>query len=114
MSPVEKETAENFYGTGERDHKLMLQYDGVRGCDSERDAGWPERRTVPGGQKISLAGALCGYVCDRFEFTHDGAEISAYLAAARAHSGIFPFLWCVPDGQASMYIGKGLEGRAGE
>lgn len=32
MSPVEKETAENFYGTGERDHQLMLRYDGDRGC----------------------------------------------------------------------------------
>ena len=53
MSPVEKETAENFYGTGERDHQLMLRYDGVRGSDSERDAGWPERQTVPGGQNIS-------------------------------------------------------------
>lgn len=39
MSPVGKETAENFYGTGERDHQLMLRYDGVRRCDSERDAG---------------------------------------------------------------------------
>lgn len=91
MSPVEKETAENFYGTGERDHKLMLQYDGVRGCDSERDAGWPERRTVPGGQKISLAGALCGYVCDRFEFTHDGAEIFTYLTAGQISFRYFPF-----------------------
>ena len=32
MNPVEKETAENFYGTGECDHQLMLRYDGVRGC----------------------------------------------------------------------------------
>lgn len=31
MNPVEKETAESFYGTGERDHQLMLRYDGVRG-----------------------------------------------------------------------------------
>lgn len=62
MSPVEKETAENFYGTGECDHQLMLRYDGVRGCDSERDVSWPERRTVPGGRKISLAGARCGYM----------------------------------------------------
>lgn len=29
MNPVEKETAENFYGTGERDHQLMLRCDGV-------------------------------------------------------------------------------------
>ena len=32
MNHVEKETAENFYGTGERDHQLMLRYDGVSGC----------------------------------------------------------------------------------
>ena len=32
MNHVEKETAENFYGTGERDHPLMLRYDGVSGC----------------------------------------------------------------------------------
>lgn len=31
MNHVEKETAENFYGTGERDHQLMLRYDGVSG-----------------------------------------------------------------------------------
>lgn len=62
--------------------------------------------------RISLAGSRCGYVCDWFEFTHDGAKISIYLAAARSHSGIF--LWGVPDGQASMYIGKGSEGSARE
>lgn len=71
MNHVGKETTENFYGTRERDHQLKLRYDGVSGCDSERDVSWPERRTVPGGQKISLDGARCGYVCDRFEFTHD-------------------------------------------
>lgn len=32
MNHVGKETAESFYGTGERDHQLMLRYDGVRGC----------------------------------------------------------------------------------
>lgn len=32
MKHVEKETAENFYWTRERDHQLMLRYDGVRGC----------------------------------------------------------------------------------
>lgn len=31
MNSVEKETAENFYGTGERDHQLMLRYDGISG-----------------------------------------------------------------------------------
>lgn len=28
---LKKETAENFYGSGERDHQLMLRYDGVSG-----------------------------------------------------------------------------------
>ena len=31
MNHVGKETAENFYGTGECDHQLMLRYDGVSG-----------------------------------------------------------------------------------
>lgn len=31
MNHVEKETVENFYGTEERDHQLMLRYDGVSG-----------------------------------------------------------------------------------
>lgn len=32
MKHIEKEKDENFYGTGEHDHQLMLRYDGVRGC----------------------------------------------------------------------------------
>ena len=31
MNLVEKETAKSFYGTGERNHQLMLRYDGVSG-----------------------------------------------------------------------------------
>lgn len=31
MNHAGKDTAENFYGTGERDHQLMLRYDGVSG-----------------------------------------------------------------------------------
>lgn len=31
MNHVGKETAENFYRTGERDHQLVLRYDGVSG-----------------------------------------------------------------------------------
>lgn len=31
MNHAGKETAENFYGTGERDHQLMLRCDGVSG-----------------------------------------------------------------------------------
>lgn len=49
MSPVGKETAEKFYGTGERDHQQMLRYDGVRGC------GAPAGEYRPPEQK------RCGY-----------------------------------------------------
>lgn len=31
MNHAGKETAENFYGTRERDHQLILRYDGVSG-----------------------------------------------------------------------------------
>ena len=31
MNHVEKETVENFYGTGERDHQLILRYDEISG-----------------------------------------------------------------------------------
>lgn len=50
MKHVEKETAENFYGTEERDHQLMLRYDGVRGCGAPSPAGADEawRRGVCG------------------------------------------------------------------
>ena len=110
MNHVGKEMAENFL----RDRRARssatatMEYETVKEMYTDLRGGLsPEGR-------ISLAGSRCGYVCDRFEFTQDGAEIFTYLTAARAHSGIFPFLWGVPDGQASMYIGKGLEGRAGE
>lgn len=49
MNPVEKETAENFYGTEERDHQLMLRYDGVRGCG------------VPAGEYRLPEQKRCGY-----------------------------------------------------
>ena len=54
MNPVEKETAENFYGTEERDHQLMLRYDGVRGC------GAPARGYRPPEQKRHGDGAYVG------------------------------------------------------
>lgn len=31
MNHVGKEMAKSFYGTGERNHQLMLRYDGVSG-----------------------------------------------------------------------------------
>ena len=111
MNHVEKEMAENFYGTGERDHQLMLRCDGVRGCDSERDAGWPERRTVPGGQKISLAGARCGYVCDWFEFTHDGGR-SPHVSRRLDFVQVFSFSFGAYLLSKPIYICEGCEGRA--
>lgn len=49
MNHVGKETAENFYGTGERDHQLMLQYDGVSGYG------------VPAGEYRPPEQKRCGY-----------------------------------------------------
>lgn len=54
MNPVEKETAENFYGIEERDHQLMLRYDGVRGC------GAPARGYRPPEQKRCGDGTYAG------------------------------------------------------
>ena len=54
--------------------------------------------------RIPLAGSRCGYVCDRFEFTQDGAEIFTYLTAGQNPSGIFHFLWGVPDEQADIHL----------
>ena len=54
MNPVEKETAENFYGTEERDHQLMLRYDRVRGC------GAPARGYRPPEQKGHGDGVYVG------------------------------------------------------
>lgn len=48
MNHVGKETAENFYGTGERDHQLLLRYDGVRGCGALAGAEEAWRRGVCG------------------------------------------------------------------
>lgn len=54
MNPVEKETAENFYGTEERDHQLMLRYDGVSGY------GVPAGGYRPAEQKRHGDGAYVG------------------------------------------------------
>lgn len=48
MNHVEKETAENFYGIGERDHQLMLRYDGVSGCGALAGAEEAWRRGACG------------------------------------------------------------------
>lgn len=62
MSPVEKETAKNFYGTGERDHQLMLRYDGVRGC------GAPAGGYRPPEQKRHGDGAYVGKTTEKRSF----------------------------------------------
>ena len=41
--------------------------------------------------RISLAGSRCGYVCDRFEFTQDDAEIFTYLTAGQISFRYFLF-----------------------
>lgn len=62
MSPVEKETAENFYGTGEHDHQLMLRYDGVSGY------GVPAGGYRPPEQKGHGDGAYAGKASERRSF----------------------------------------------
>ena len=62
MNPVEKETAENFYGIEERDHQLMLRYDRVRGC------GAPARGYRPPEQKGHGDGAYAGKPPERRSF----------------------------------------------
>ena len=54
MNHVGKETAENFYGTGERDHQLRLRYDGVSGY------GVPAGGYRPPEQKRDGDGAYVG------------------------------------------------------
>ena len=54
MNHVEKETAESFYGTEERDHQLMLRYDGVSGY------GVPAGGYRPPEQKRCGDGAYAG------------------------------------------------------
>lgn len=48
MKYVGKETAENFYGTGERDHQLLLRCDGVRGCGALAGGYRPPEQTRHG------------------------------------------------------------------
>lgn len=110
MNHVGKETAENFLW----DRRVRSSATATMEYGTVKEMYTDLRGGLSLEGRISLAGSRCGYVCDRFEFTQDGAEISIYLAAARFCSGIFLFLWGVPDGQALMYIGKGLEGSTRE
>lgn len=62
MNHVGKETAESFYGTGERDHQLMLRYDGVRGY------GVPAGGYRPPEQKRHGDGAYVGKTMEKRSF----------------------------------------------
>lgn len=62
MNPVEKETAESFYGTGERNHQLMLRCDGVSGY------GVPAGGYRPPEQKGHGNGAYAGKASDERSF----------------------------------------------
>lgn len=52
MNHVEKETAENFYGTGERDHQLMLRWNQRMWCAC--------RRISPAGAEEAWRRGVCG------------------------------------------------------
>ena len=56
MKHVEKETAENFYWTGELDHQLMLRYDEVRGyCAPAGEYRPPEQKGHGEGAYVGKA-----------------------------------------------------------
>lgn len=52
MNPVEKETAENFYGTGECDHQLPLRWSKRMWCAC--------RRISPAGAEGAWRRGVCG------------------------------------------------------
>lgn len=62
MNHVEKETVENFYETEERDHQLMLRYDGVSGY------GVPAGGYRPLEQKGHGDGAYAGKASEERSF----------------------------------------------
>ena len=62
MNLVEKETAKSFYGTGERNHQLMLRYDGVSGY------GVPAGGYRPPEQKRHGDGAYVGKTTEKRYF----------------------------------------------
>ena len=62
MNLVEKETAKSFYGTGERNHQLMLRYDGVSGY------GVPAGGYRPPEQKRHGDGAYVGKTTEKRSF----------------------------------------------
>lgn len=87
MNHVGKEMAKSVL----RDRRVRssatatMEYETVKEMYTDLRGGlFPEGR-------ISLAGSRCGYVCDRFEFTQDGAEIFTYLTAGQISFRYFPF-----------------------
>ena len=62
MNLVEKETAKSFYGTRERNHQLMLRYDGVSGY------GVPAGGYRPPEQKRHGDGAYVGKTTEKRSF----------------------------------------------
>lgn len=59
---LERKRLRAFYGTGERDHQLMLRYDGVRGC------GALARGYRPPEQKRHGDGAYAGKASEERSF----------------------------------------------
>ena len=62
MNLVEEETAKSFYGTRERNHQLMLRYDGVSGY------GVPAGGYRPPEQKRHGDGAYVGKTTEKRSF----------------------------------------------
>lgn len=62
MNHVGKEMAKSFYGTGERNHQLMLRYDGVSGY------GVPAGGYRPPEQKRHGDGAYVGKTSEKRSF----------------------------------------------
>lgn len=87
MNHVGKEMAENFLWDrrARSSATATMEYETVKEMYTDLRGGL----SLEG--RISLAGSRCGYVCDRFEFTQDGAEILTYLAAGQISFRVFLF-----------------------
>ena len=78
MNHVGKETAENFYGTGERDHQLMLRYDGVRGCRALAGGYRPPEQKGHGGGAYAGKASEGRAVQAKKLFAEKGKELFAW------------------------------------
>lgn len=87
LNPVGKEMAKSVL----RDRRARssatatMEYETVKEMYTDLKGGLSPEGRIP------LAGSRCGYVCDRFEFTQDGAEIFTYLTAGQIFFRYFPF-----------------------